>query len=162
MAPTATDPIRRTVTVRCPRERAFELFTAGMGAWWPVEDYSRAVSEFAAEGVRVDRLELEPHLGGSILEHLSDGRVLPWAEITEWEPPSRVAFAWRPHDLPEPPTDLIVTFTALEADVTAVEVEHRGWERLSEGFRGEMYEVYVRGWVTTLDRYAAAANATIA
>ena len=41
---------------------------------------------------------------------------------------------------------------------TVVEVEHRGWERLSEGFRAQMHEIYVRGWLSTLGRYAQAAD----
>ena len=82
-------PIRETVTVRADPERAFELFTAGMGDWWPIGDYSRAVSELADEHVDVTRLEYQPRLGGAILEHVSDGRVLPWGEVIAWRCPNR-------------------------------------------------------------------------
>src|SRR5207248_7845225 len=153
------EPIRGAVTVPLDPGRAFRLFTEGMGTWWPVEDYSRAVSELATEGVRVDRLEFQARPGGSILEHVSDGRVLPWGEVTAWEPPARVVVAWRPHPLPEPPTELEVRFAPAE-EGTVVEVEHSGWERLSDGFREEMYPIYVRGWPGTLDRYAEAAGST--
>ena len=155
--PLDAGPIRGAVTVPIDPERAFELFTRGMGTWWPLEDYSRAVSELADEGVRADGLEFQARLGGSILEHLSDGRVLPWAEVTAWEPPHRVVIAWRPHSLPEPPTELEARFTAVAAG-TEVEIEHRGWERTSPAFREELYEIYVRGWPGTLARYAAAAG----
>jgi uncharacterized protein YndB with AHSA1/START domain len=152
------DPIREVVTVRCPPERAFALFTQGMGTWWPVGSYSRAVSEFAHEGVAVTRLEFQPRLGGSILEHLSDGRVASWGEVIAWHPPHDVRMAWRPHSKPEPPTEVAVTFAPLEDGETVVELEHRGWERLSPAFREELYGVYVRGWVTTFQLFAAAAN----
>lgn len=155
----AVEPIRRTVTVRIDAERAFDLFTSGMGTWWPVDAYSRAVNEFAADRVTVERLEFQARLGGSLLEHLSDGRTLPWAEVVAWHPPHRVALSWRPHSLPEPPTELVVMFTQTEGR-TVVELEHRGWDRLSTSFRAEIYEVYARGWVTTLDRFAAAADRT--
>jgi len=151
------DPIRESVTVRTDRRRAFDLFTKGMGTWWPVADYSRAVSEFEADGVHVTRLEFQPRPGGAILEHLSDGRVLPWGEVTEWDPPARVVMAWRPHALPEPPTEVEVTFDERDG-ATRVELEHRGWERLSDGFREDLYPIYVRGWTTTLARFAAAAD----
>jgi uncharacterized protein YndB with AHSA1/START domain len=151
------EPIRRTVTVSCPPDRAFSLFTEGMGTWWPVESYSRAVREFADQHLEVVRLEFQARLGGSVLEHMSDGRTLPWAEVIAWDPPRRVVMAWRPHSMPEPPTELDVTFTADDGG-TVVELEQRGWERLSEGFRDELYDIYVRGWVTTLDRFVAAAD----
>src|SRR6266571_9439049 len=136
-------PIRRTATVRPDPEGAFELFTERMGSWWPVDAYSRAVSEFADGDVQVARLELQAHLGGSLLEHVSDGRTLPWAEITAWHPPHHVLMAWRPHSMPEPPTEVEVTFTARRGG-TLVEVDHRGWERLSRDFREGLYAIYAR------------------
>jgi uncharacterized protein YndB with AHSA1/START domain len=149
-----TQPIRATVTVRSDPERAFELFTAQMGKWWPLESYSRAVNEFEHEGVGVSELMFEARMGGSILERMTDGRVLPWAEVSDWQPPQRVALSWRPHSMPEPPTEIEVTFAASE-EGTLIEVEHRGWERLSEEFRAEMYAIYVRGWPFTLERFVA-------
>ena len=149
------EPIRHMVTVRGVPERAFELFTEQMGTWWPVESYSRAVSEF--EHVRVAELEFQARMGGSVLEHLSDGRILPWAEVIAWHPPHSVVMAWRPHSSPEPPTEVEVTFTE-RGDGTLVELEHRGWERLSEDFRAGLYDTYARGWITTLRCFAAAAD----
>lgn len=154
---TGAEPIRHAVTVGLEPAEAFDLFTAGMGTWWPVEDYSRAVSEFAADDVSVERLEFEPRLRGSIFEYMSDGRILPWAQVIAWEPPRRVVMAWRPHALPEPPTELEVTFEPTDGG-TVVEVEHRGWDRLSEAFRDAMYPIYVRGWPPTLARLVTAAN----
>jgi uncharacterized protein YndB with AHSA1/START domain len=148
-------PIRQKVEVPGSPDRAFRLFTEQMGTWWPVHDYSRAVSEFQAENVRAERLEFQTRLGGSILEHMSDGRVLPWAEVIVWEPPHRVVMAWRPHSSEEPPTEVDVTFTPRDGD-TLVELEHRGWEGLSEAFREGLYDIYARGWVTTLGLFVSA------
>jgi uncharacterized protein YndB with AHSA1/START domain len=149
--------IRRSVTVLSEPRRAFDLFTAGMGTWWPVDAYSRAVSEFSDDDLQVIRLEFQALEGGRILEHLSDGRILPWAEVVDWHPPHNVVMAWRPHSAPEPPTEVEVTFTARPGG-TRVEVEHRGWESLSDGFREGLYETYARGWITTLECFAAAAH----
>jgi uncharacterized protein YndB with AHSA1/START domain len=149
--------IRRSVIVPREAEEAFELFTEGMGTWWPLEAYSRAVSEFAEDRVRVTRLEFQGRLGGAILEHMSDARIVPWGEVLAWDPPRRVLMAWRPHDQPEPPTELEVAFTAQQGGAL-VALEHRGWERLSPGFRDELYPIYVRGWITTLERFAAVAG----
>jgi uncharacterized protein YndB with AHSA1/START domain len=152
----SVEPIRQDVIVGIGPERAFNLFTEEMGTWWPVDEYSRAFNEFADQGLRVIRLEFQPRLRGRILEHLSDGRVLPWAEVVDWQPPHRLVMAWVPHSLPEPPTEVVVTFTA-QSEGTLVEVEHRGWDRLSPGFREAMYDLYARGWVFTLGRFGAAA-----
>ena len=154
------EPIRQTVTVRSDPERAFEIFTEHMGTWWPVEAYSRAVSEFEHEDVQVVRLEFQARMGGSVLEHVSDGRILPWAEVIAWHPPHSVVMAWRPHSSPEPPTEVEVTFTPRDGG-TLVELEQRRWERLSEGFRAGLYETYARGWITTLGYFAAATDRNI-
>jgi uncharacterized protein YndB with AHSA1/START domain len=154
------EPIRETVTVRSAPERAFDVFTNQMGTWWPVESYSRSVSEFEHQDVKVAELEFQVGVGGSILEHMSDGRILPWAEVIAWHRPHRVVLAWRPHSTPEPPTEVEVTFAEREGG-TSVGLEHRGWERLSEQFREELYEIYARGWSTTLACFAAAAGRDI-
>jgi len=152
-----SQPIRATVIVRSDPARAFELFTAQMGKWWPLESYSRAVNEFEHEDVGISELMFEARMGGSILERMTDGRVLPWGEVLDWQPPQLVVLSWRPHSMPEPPTEIEVTFAARE-DGTSVKVEHRGWERLSEGFRARMYEIYVRGWPFTLERFVTEAD----
>jgi uncharacterized protein YndB with AHSA1/START domain len=151
------EPIRQKVTIRSDPERAFGLFTERMGTWWPIEAYSRAVSEFEDDDVHVQRLEFQARMGGRILEHTSDGRILPWAEVIAWDPPHSVLMAWRPHSEAEPPTEVEVTFTRGDG-CTLVELEHRGWERLSEAFRKRLYDTYVRGWITTLGCFAAAAH----
>jgi uncharacterized protein YndB with AHSA1/START domain len=150
-----TQPIRKAVTIQTDPERAFELFTNEMGTWWPLDSYSRAVNEFQHEDVEVAELVFQARMGGSILERMTDGRVLPWAEVIAWQPPQRVVLSWRPHSLPEPPTEIEVTFAA-RAGVTRVEVEHRGWERLSDEFRASLYEIYARGWPFTLRCFAEA------
>jgi hypothetical protein len=33
--------VRKTITVAAPQQRAFEVFTAQFGSWWPV--YSRSL-----------------------------------------------------------------------------------------------------------------------
>ena len=151
------EPIRQTVMVQCDAGRAFDLFTNQMGTWWPVESYSRAVSELQHEDVKVAELVFQARMGGSILERLTDGRILPWAEVIGWQPPHRVLLSWRPHSAPEPPTEVDVTFAQREGG-TLVEIEHRGWERLSEQFREGLYEVYDRGWPTTLQCFVVVAD----
>jgi hypothetical protein len=154
------EPIRRSVTVRLEPERAFDLFTAEIDTWWPVETHSRAASEFEGEGVKVERVEFERRAGGRVLEHLSNGHVLPWAEILVWERPARFVLAWKPHPRPQPPTEVEVRFVPADGG-TRVELEHRGWERLDVDI-APVYRSYDDGWVATLERFAAAAAHTAA
>lgn len=151
------EPIRRSISVPVPPERAFELFTDRMHTWWPVQDYSRAASEFEGQGVKTERIEFPQQAGAEVLEHLSNGEALSWGEVLQWEPPVRFVLAWKPHPRPDPPTEVEVRFTA-EGDGTLVELEHRGWERLGEG-SADRRESYDMGWAPTLARFAEVASA---
>ena len=153
---TDVDPIVRSVVVPLGPEAAFELFTTRMDTWWPRE-HSRAQEELADEGVRLERVEFQGRVGGGVLEHLSDGRTLPWAEVIAWDPPRRFVMAWKPHGRPQPPTEVEVRFIA-HAEGTLVELEHRGWERLTEAIAPEVYRNYAGGWIGTLQACAAAAG----
>ena len=150
------EPIRRSVTVGLAQERAFTLFTEEMDTWWPVEMHSRAVDEFGDEDLKVERVEFQTRAGGRVLEHMSNGRALPWGDVVVWEPPVRFILSWHPSSSDRPPTEVEVRFTPT-ADGTVVELEHRGWERLGPEF-AEIRGGYDAGWVPTLERFRVAAG----
>jgi uncharacterized protein YndB with AHSA1/START domain len=150
------EPIRRSVSVPLKPAEAFDLFTDRMGSWWPVETHSRAESDFGGEDVKVERVEFQARQGGQVLEHLSNGEVLPWADVLTWEPPSRLVLAWKPNSRPAPPTEVEVRFTP-DGDGTRVELEHRGWERLGE-LAAQAREGYAVGWIPVLARLEEAAR----
>lgn len=151
----STEPIVRSVSVRQDIHDAFRIFTEEIDSWWPVETHSRAASDFEGEDVKVERVEFQPRAGGRVLEHLSNGRTLPWAEILVWEPPQRFVLAWHPSFAERSPTEVEVRFIASD-EGTLVELEHRGWERLGPGF-DELQSSYAPGWVVVLDRFHATA-----
>jgi uncharacterized protein YndB with AHSA1/START domain len=150
-------PISRTVTVESPVERAFRVFTEGMGTWWPLQTHSIAVDQEL--GQKAVALRVDPREGGSVEEVLEDGSARWWAEIARWEPPHAVVYRWKPNDLPTPPTELEVRFTA-DGDRTRVDVEHRGWEGLGE-YAAQVRPLYAseRGWPLVLELFAEAAKA---
>jgi uncharacterized protein YndB with AHSA1/START domain len=152
----SVEPIRRSVTVRCERERAFRLFTEEIGTWWPVETHSRAADDFENQGVKVERVEFQTFEGGEVLEHMSNGQTLPWAEVTAFEPPDRFVLSWHPTFSDRPPTEVEVRFTA-EGAHTLVELEHRGWERLGPDAQ-ELMAGYAEGWAPTLERFRVKAE----
>jgi uncharacterized protein YndB with AHSA1/START domain len=151
---TAVPPILRTVTVSRSVEEAFRIFTEEMAAWWPLDAYSRAYSEYQGTGITSKTVIVEGRAGGRIYEVLSDGTETSWGEVLVWEPPHRVVYSWKPHSRPVPPTEVEVTFTG-EGERTRVDVEHRGWDRLGD-VGPEARETYAQGWPLVLASYQRA------
>jgi uncharacterized protein YndB with AHSA1/START domain len=150
-------PVRRSVTVGCDPAAAFELFTAGMGHWWPLETHAIAVDR--ETGQRAVAVVFEPRVGGEVLEVADDGSRAHWATVLAWDPPRGFLLAWQPNVDRPAPSELELRFTAV-AEGTLVELEHRGWERLGDG-AAQAREGYASeaGWVTTLRHFAAAVEA---
>jgi uncharacterized protein YndB with AHSA1/START domain len=150
------EPISRTVTVKATIERAFLVFTQQIGTWWPLETHSIAVDQGLEQ--RAETLRVEGREGGRIEEVLEDGSTRGWGEVVVWEPPHRVVFRWKPNELPTPPTEVEVRFTA-EGEGTRVDLQHRGWERLGEVAR-VIRPLYSSegGWTMVLGRYADLAD----
>jgi uncharacterized protein YndB with AHSA1/START domain len=150
------EPIVRTVTVRASVEDAFRVFTAEIGTWWPLETHSIAVDQGLDQ--RAETLRVEARRGGRIDEVLEDGSTRGWGRVDVWEPPTRVVFSWKPNDLPTPPTEVEVRFTA-EGGGTRVDLEHRGWDLLGQ-VAEEIRPLYASegGWTMVLGRYADLAD----
>lgn len=153
------DAVRRTVTVEAPQERAFHVFTAEMGTWWPIDTHH--IGEVIPEDVVI-----EPRVGGRCFERAADGTECQWGKVRAWEPPHRVVVGWHldPDWKFDPDvaraTEYEVRFIAEGPSTTRVELEHRGFEALGarahevrEAIGGE------GGWNSLLDRFAAAARA---
>jgi uncharacterized protein YndB with AHSA1/START domain len=147
--------LNATITVPVPPERAFAAFTDGIDEWW--------VREFTWSGPEaLDRIGIEPRLGGMAYEIGPDGFRLDWGRVVTWQPPEHLAFTWQigPDRVPVPDpahaSEVDVRFTA-EDGGTRVDLEHRGFER--HGPDGEGYrEALTAGWNELLARYAAAAK----
>jgi uncharacterized protein YndB with AHSA1/START domain len=146
---TKTDmTVRKSVTVNCPPEEAFALFTDGLETWWPFETHSPSDE-------RPEDVVFEPRPGGRIYDRLPSGKETHWGTVTAWEPPGRLALDW--HVTPSNPvTQLEVRFSA-EGDGTRVDLTHSGWERYGAE-TGETFDSYNRGWDTVLGRYVEKAN----
>lgn len=147
------DPIHASVSVRSEPDRAFRVFTAEMGSWWPVQRFSMAVDEYA-DRVKVESIVVEEREGGRIYEVMSDGTEGTWATILTWDPPRRLVLAWKPNVSDRPATEIEVTFTP-DGDGTRVELEHRGWERLG-ALAEQARSGYGENWDGVLALYANA------
>src|SRR5690349_9601801 len=143
------EPVRKQLKVSLSAQQAFELFTDGIGKWWPLLTHS--VGEEQAE-----TCFLEGWVGGRIVEVLKDGSQAEWGRVLIWDPPHRVSFTWHPGRGPETAQDVTVTFSEAP-DGTQVELVHIGWETL--GALGQARrDGYVQGWDLVLGKYVEAAG----
>jgi len=136
--------VRKAVTVPLEPERAFELFTARMGEWWPTATHS-------VHGERVTELVVEERVGGRVFERTADGEEAHWAFVRAWEPPRLLVLEWKVNPDAAAPTEVEVRFAPVEGG-TRLELVHRGWERLVAGAE-DARSSYDTGWDAVLAPY---------
>ncbi|HEY5024138.1 MAG TPA: SRPBCC family protein [Acidimicrobiales bacterium] len=135
MTDAQSTPIRSTVVVDAPIDRAFTVFTEDIGSWWPPEHH--ILEAELAEMV------FEPRQGGHVYDRGVDGSECRWARVLAYEPPRRVVFSWDISVQWQIETDVAKTseievrFIAETPQQTRVELEHRnihhhgdGWEQI--------------------------------
>jgi len=80
-------PVRKSVRVQVPPSRAFEVFTAGFGQWWPKSHHIAAAE--------MQDAIIEPRQGGRWYEKGVDGSECVWGQVLVWEPPARIVLSWK-------------------------------------------------------------------
>ena len=120
-------PVRKSIRVNATPDRAFEVFTSGIGRWWPK---SHKIGQ-----ADLDRPVIEPRAGGRWYELDVDGSECELGKVAVWEPPSRLILIWQltPEFSFDPDliTEVEVTFTP-DGDGTVVDLEHRDLERMGD------------------------------
>lgn len=81
-----TTSVRSSIVVEAPIERAFAVFTEGIGTWWPPEHH-------ILEG-ELAEMVFEPREGGHVYDRAVDGSECRWARVLAYEPPQRVLITW--------------------------------------------------------------------
>jgi uncharacterized protein YndB with AHSA1/START domain len=142
-------PVRATVKVPVLPERAYELFSRDLGAWWPLSTHSVGLER--SMSVSVGRSVGEP-----IVETLRDGTTAVWGTILELEPPNRITFNWHAGRSADLTTLVEVTFSADSEGSTIVELVHSGWERWADG--SSQAAGYQEGWPLVLEAYVEGAR----
>lgn len=120
-------PVRKSIHVDAPPQRAFDVFTAGIGRWWP--------KSHKIGPADLDRPIIEPREGGRWYELDVDGTECEVGKVAVWEPPSRLVLIWQltpefKYD-PDLITEVEVRFTP-EGNGTRVDLEHRDLERMGD------------------------------
>ncbi len=148
--------VRTSITVQAPIERAFAVFTEGIGSWWPPTHH-------IVEG-EIAEMVFEPRVGGHVIDRTVDGRECRWARVLAYERPDRVVISWDINAQWQIETDhektseVEIRFTADGPDRTLVELEHRNLDRHGEGWERMRDAVgSPGGW--NLERYAEVVNA---
>lgn len=153
----ATDrAVRKTIVVAASRERAFEVFTAQMGSWWPLA--SKSIGSSPAQTA-----VLEPHAGGRWFERAADGSECEWGQVIACDPPGRLVLNWQigadwRYD-PAINSEVEIRFIAEDDARTRVELEHRGLETYGDAAE-QMQQIFDSpdGWTSILDDYARAVS----
>jgi uncharacterized protein YndB with AHSA1/START domain/uncharacterized protein YciI len=137
---TKLPPIRRQVVVPAGPLTAFDVFTAEIGSWWPLERFSvygpKATTAFR---------------DGRLVETGPDGDESEWATVLDWDPPRRLRLSWYPGRSPASSTVVEVTFAPVTETQTLVTVTHDDWERFAEPAASRTE--YGNGWLLVLGRY---------
>jgi uncharacterized protein YndB with AHSA1/START domain len=150
---TADAAVQTAITVDAPIERAFTVFTDGIGSGWTPEHH--ILQAPLAEMV------FEPHVGGHIYDRGTDGSACRWARVLAYEPPNRIVFSWdislqwQLESDPDKTSEVEVRFVAESPTRTRVELEHwnlhhhgQGWQKMRDAIGA------TDGWDLGLRRYA--------
>jgi len=150
---TTSTSVRHAIVVDASQQRAFDVFTSGIGTWWP-PDHHILQCELA-------EMVFEPRVGGGIVDRGVDGSECRWATVRVLEPPRRVVFSWDINTQwqietdPARTSEVEVRFIPDGDNRTRVELEHRHLERHGEGWEQIRRAVESDGgWPDTLRRFA--------
>ena len=151
---TTETSVERSVVVDAPADRAFTVFTEGIGSWW-TPDHHILQAELA-------EMVFEPRVGGHVIDRGVDGSECRWARVLVYEPPTRVVISW---DInlqwqleadPDRASEIEVRFVPEGPARTRVELEHwhldrhgAGWEQMRDAVGSP------EGWNVGLNRFAA-------
>jgi uncharacterized protein YndB with AHSA1/START domain len=147
-------PVRKTIRVNAPIAHTFEVFTSGLARWWPL-----------THGVGrkpIQKVLMEPRLGGRWLEIADDGTETSVATITLWEPPHRLVLIWQINAQWKADatmkSEVDVRFAADGPDATAVELLHHRFETMGAEAGASMRKDVDGGWPGLLERFAQEAG----
>ena len=154
---TTVTSVQSSIVVDAPIERAFSVYTEGIGTWWPREHH--ILQAELAEMV------FEPRQGGHIYDRGVDGSECRWARVLAYEPPTRVVFSWdislqwQIESDPQRTSEVEVRFIAEGPNRTRVELEHRNIDRHGNGWE-QMLDAVASpdGWGLGLANFAAVAK----
>ena len=150
-------PVRKSVVVKAPQQKAFDVFTAGVDRWWP-KTHGIGASPLLS-------VVIEPRRGGRWFGKYEDGSEIPNGHVLAWEPPARVVFSWEINSQWKPDSTIAseveIRFVAEGPSATRVELEHRKFEVLGQEGGQKMRGDVDGGWVRMLELFKAEAEGEV-
>jgi len=147
-------PVRKSIRVNVNADRAFDIFTTGIGRWWP-HDHGIGKKPFTPV--------IETRLGGRWYELAEDGTQTNIGKIVAWEPPTRFVVTWDINSQWKPDTtvssEVKIKFIPDGANATRVELEHRKFEQMGAEPGEVMRKSVDGGWPAMLERFKSETEA---
>jgi uncharacterized protein YndB with AHSA1/START domain len=148
-------PVRKSIRVNASQARAFDVFTSGLGRWWP--------RDHGIGKLPLKSAVMETRLGGRWYELAQDGSQTNVGKIIVWEPPKRFVMTWDINSQWKPDTtvssEVEVRFIADGANATRVELEHRKFEQMGAEAGESMRKDVDGGWPGLLELFKSEAEA---
>jgi hypothetical protein len=139
-----TSPIAHERSLLCSPRDAFAAYTDAIGEWWD--------PRYTANAETLQRVTIEPRVGGRVYAVHSDIGKHDWGEVSVWEPGRRLVHTFTLAQDPRHPSEVAVEF-ALEGEEgngCTVRFAHGGWTEADVEARKKFGD-----WHVMLDRFAA-------
>ena len=140
-------PVRKSIRVNATQAHAFDVFTSGLGRWWPL---NHGIGKTPRKAV-----VMETRLGGRWYELAEDGTQTNVGRIVAWDPPNHFVMTWDINSQWKPDTtvssEVEVKFIADGANATRVELEHRNFEQMGAEGGEKMRKDVDGGWPGLLE-----------
>lgn len=120
-----TSSVTVAMRVAASPERAFDVFTGQISAWW------RPHVEFATTPRAPGMLAFQQR--SRLIETLADGKVFEIGKVITWDRPNRLGFTWRQASFPPDLLTRVEVVFEAAGDQTRVTITHHGFERVPEG-----------------------------
>ena len=127
--------LTRSITLACPVEHAFKVFTDKIDLWWPRSHLRHRDASLSFEGE-------------ALIERSADGSAWTMGEVTAMEPPHLLALDWFPGS-PGAPTSVEIRFAA-DGDGTIITVTHRAITLETKSIWPQRVARFTDGWDTVL------------
>jgi uncharacterized protein YndB with AHSA1/START domain len=150
--------VRKTLSLACPVDHAFAVFTKKMGKWWPATHH---VGDVPFKDIYID-----PHEGGRWYEINANGERGEWGHVLAWEPPRLVVLSWhldakyQYHADLERASEIEIRFIEEGLSRTRMEFTHRHLERHGEGYQ-DLRDRLDGGWTGVMAEFQKLAEAAV-